>query len=62
MRSLRSQLAKAHQESQTAQRDFSQVEARMRRIDAALNEANSKLEAVMDIERNIGTAGKETFP
>jgi hypothetical protein len=62
MRSLRSQLAKAHQESQTAQRDRSQVEARMRRIDAALNEANEKLEAVMDIERNIGPAGKETFP
>jgi hypothetical protein len=62
MQSLRSQLAKAHQESQTAQRDRSQVEARMRRIDAALNEANAKLEAVMDIERNIGSAGKETFP
>ena len=62
MRSLRSQLAKAHQESQTAQRDRSEVEARMRRIDAALNEANAKLEAVMNIERNITPAGKETFP
>jgi hypothetical protein len=62
MRSLRSQLAKAHQESQSAQRDRSEVEARMRHINAALNEANAKLEAVMDIERNIGPAGKETFP
>jgi hypothetical protein len=62
MHSLRSQLAKAHQESQTAQRDRSEVEARMRHIDAALNEANAKLEAVMNIERDIETAGKETFP
>lgn len=62
MRSLRSQLARAHQESQTAQRDRSEVEARMRRIDAALTEANAKLEAVMDIERNIAPPGKETFP
>lgn len=62
LRSLRSQLAKAHQESQSAQRDRSEVEARMRRIDAALTEANAKLEAVMDIERNITPPGKETFP
>ena len=62
MKSLRSQLAKAHQENQTAQRDRSEVEARMRRIDAALTEANAKLEAVMNIERNIEPAGKETFP
>jgi DNA repair exonuclease SbcCD ATPase subunit len=62
MHSLRSQLAKAHQESQTAQRDRSEVEARMRHIDAALNEANAKLEAVMNIERDIEPAGKETFP
>ena len=34
----------------------------MRRIDAALTEANAKLEAVMDIERNIAPPGKETFP
>lgn len=62
MRSLRSQLARAHQESQSAQRDRSEVEARMRRIDAALTEANAKLEAVMNIERDIGPPGKETFP
>ncbi len=62
MQSLRSQLAKAHQESQNAQRVRSEAEARMRRIDAALAEANAKLEAVMNIERNIGPAGKETFP
>lgn len=62
MRSLRAQLAKAHQESQTAQRDRSEAEARMRRIDAALTEANAKLEAVMNIERNITPPGKETFP
>ncbi|NIM74294.1 MAG: hypothetical protein GWN98_08560 [Gammaproteobacteria bacterium] len=62
MRSLRAQLAKAHQENQSAQRDRSEVEARMRRIDAALTEANAKLEAVMDIERNITSPGKETFP
>lgn len=62
LQSLRSQLAKAHQASQTAQRDRSAAEARMRRIDAALAEANAKLEAVMKIERNIGPTGKETFP
>ena len=62
LRSLRSQLARAHQESQTAQRDRTEAEARMRRIDAALAEANAKLEAVLKIERNIGPTGKETFP
>lgn len=62
LRSLRAQLAKAHQESQTAQRDRSEAEARVRRIDAALAEANAKLEAVLKIERNIGPTGKETFP
>jgi uncharacterized protein YceK len=62
LRSLRSQLAKAHQASQTANRDRTEAEARMRRIDAALSEANAKLEAVMKIERNIGPTGKETFP
>ena len=62
LRSLRSQLAKAHQSSQTAQRDRTEAQARMRRIDAALVEANAKLEAVMNIERNIGPTGKETFP
>jgi len=62
LQSLRSQLARAHQASQTAQRDRSEAEARMRRIDAALAEANAKLEAVMKIERNIGPTGKETFP
>ena len=62
LRSLRSQLAKAHQSSQTAQRDRTEAQTRMRRIDAALAEANAKLEAVLDIERNIGPAGKETFP
>lgn len=62
LRSLRSQLAKAHQASQTAQRDRTEAQARMRRIDAALTEANAKLEAVMDIERSIGPTGKETFP
>lgn len=59
---LKSQLARAHQENQTAQRDRSEAVARMRRIDAALSEANAKLEAVMDIERNIQPTGKETFP
>lgn len=62
LRSLRSQLAKAHQASQTANRDRSEAEARMRRVDAALAEANAKLEAVMKIERKIGPIGKETFP
>lgn len=59
---LKSQLARAHQENQTAQRDRSEAVARLRRIDAALAEANAKLEAVMDIERSVGPAGKETFP
>ena len=62
LHSLRAQLAKAHQESQTAQRDRTEAVARMRRIDAALAEANAKLEAVLKIERNIGPTGKETFP
>ena len=62
MQSLRSQLARAHQESQTAQRIRNEAEARMRRIDAALAEANAKLEAVMNIEREVGPQGKETFP
>lgn len=62
LRSLRSQLAKAHQANQSAQRDRTEAETRMRRIDAALAEANAKLEAVMKIERNIGPTGKETFP
>ncbi|GMQ96260.1 MAG: hypothetical protein BMS9Abin14_793 [Gammaproteobacteria bacterium] len=62
LQSLRSQLAKAHQASQTAQRDRTEAEARIRSIDAALAEANAKLEAVMNIERNIGPTGKETFP
>jgi hypothetical protein len=62
LRSLRSQLAKAYQASQTAQRDRTEAEARVRRIDAALEEANAKLEAVLNIERNIGPTGKETFP
>ena len=62
LRSLRSQLAKAHQASQTAQRDRTEAQTRIRRIDAALAEANAKLEAVMNIERNIGPTGKETFP
>jgi len=62
MQSLRSQLAKAHRESQTAQRIRNETEARMRRIDAALAEANAKLEAVMNIEREVGPQGKETFP
>ena len=62
LRSLRSQLAKAHQASQTAHRDRTEAQARMRRIDAALSEANAKLEAVMNIERDIGPTGKETFP
>jgi hypothetical protein len=62
LRSLRSQLAKAHQANQTAQRDRTEVEARMRRIDAALAEANAKLEAVMNIEQTIGPTGKENFP
>jgi hypothetical protein len=62
LRSLRSQLAKAHQSSQTAQRDRTEAQARMRGIGAALAEANAKLEAVMNIERNIGPTGKETFP
>ncbi len=62
LQSLRSQLAKAHQSSQTAQRDRTEAQTRMRRIDAALAEANAKLEAVMNIERKIGPTGKETFP
>jgi hypothetical protein len=62
LQSLRSQLAKAHQSSQTAQRDRTEAQARVRRIDAALAEVNAKLEAVMNIERNIGPTGKETFP
>ena len=62
LRSLRSQLAKAHQANQTANRDRAETQARLRRIDAALNEANGKLEAVMNIERDIGPTGKETFP
>ena len=62
LQSLRSQLAKAHQSSQTAQRDRTEAQTRMRRIDAALAEANAKLEAVMNIERNIRPTGKETFP
>lgn len=62
LKSLRSQLAKAHQANQSAQRDRTEAEMRMRRIDAALAEANAKLEAVMKIERNIGPTGKETFP
>ncbi len=62
LRSLRSQLAKAHQSSQTAQRDRTEAQLRIRRIDAALAEANAKLEAVMNIEQNIGPTGKETFP
>jgi hypothetical protein len=62
LKSLRSQLAKAHQANQSAQRDRTEAETRMRRIDAALAEANAKLEAVMKIERNIGPTGKETFP
>lgn len=62
LQSLRSQLAKAHQSSQTAQRDRTEVQTRMRSIDAALAEANAKLEAVMNIEQNIGPTGKETFP
>ena len=60
--SLRSQLAKAHQESQSAQRDRTQAVARLRGIEAELAEANAKLEAVLKIERNIGPTGKETFP
>ena len=62
LRSLRSQLAKAHQENQTAQRNRTEAEAHVRRIDADLAEANAKLEAVMNIERKIGPTGKETFP
>ncbi|GMQ75923.1 MAG: hypothetical protein BMS9Abin01_1184 [Gammaproteobacteria bacterium] len=62
LQSLRSQLAKAHQASQTAQRDRTEAEARIRSIDAALAEANAKLEAVMNIERKIGPTGRETFP
>ncbi len=62
LQSLRTQLAKAHQSNQTAQRDRTEAEARIRRIDAALAEANAKLEAVMNIERTIGPTGKETFP
>lgn len=62
LQSLRSQLAKAHQESQSAHRVRYETEARMRRIDAALSEANAKLEAVMNIEHKIGATGKETFP
>ena len=62
LQSLRSQLARAHQENQTAQRDRTEAEARIRSIDAALAEANAKLEAVMNIERSIGPTGKETFP
>jgi hypothetical protein len=62
LRSLRSQLAKAYQANQTAQRDRTEAEVRMRQIDAALAEANAKLEAVLRIERNIGPTGKETFP
>lgn len=62
LQSLRSQLARAHQANQTAQRDRAETEARMRSIDAALAEANAKLEAVMNIERNIRPTGKETFP
>lgn len=60
--SLRSQLAKAHQESQSAQRDRTQAVARLRGIEAELAEANAKLDAVLKIERNIGPTGKETFP
>jgi hypothetical protein len=62
LRSLRSQLAKAHQANQTAHRDRAQTQARIRRIDAELSEANAKLEAVMNIEHDIGPTGKETFP
>ncbi len=62
LQSLRSQLAKAHQESQTAHRNRTEAESHIRRIDAALAEANAKLEAVMNIERKIGPTGKETFP
>lgn len=62
LRSLRSQLAKAHQANQTAHRDRADAQARLRRIDAALSEANAKLQAVMNIERDIRPTGKETFP
>jgi len=62
LRSLRSQLARAYQANQTAQRDRTEAKVRMRRIDAALAEANAKLEAVLKIERNIGPTGKGTFP
>ena len=62
LRSLRSQLAKVHQANQAAHRDRAEAQARVRRINAALSEANAKLEAVMNIERDIGPIGKETFP
>jgi hypothetical protein len=62
LESLRSELTRVHQEYQTAQRDRDQAKERIRRVDAALAEANAKLEAVMDIERDIGPLGKETFP
>jgi len=62
LRSLRSQLAKAYQTNQTAQRDRTEAEVHIRHIDAALAEANAKLKAVLIIERNIGPTGKETFP
>ena len=38
------------------------ADSQRRRIDAALAEANAKLEAVMNIEREVGPQGKETFP
>lgn len=62
VRSLRSQLARAYQANQTATRDRTEALTRVRRIEAELADANAKLQAVMNIERNIGPTGKETFP
>ncbi|MDX1430986.1 MAG: hypothetical protein R3286_00935 [Gammaproteobacteria bacterium] len=59
---LKREVAAARAAASTHQRDAAATERDLRRVEAALAEANAKLQAVMNIEKDIGPSGKGTFP
>jgi len=59
LRSLRKELSQAKDDYARARRDRAALEERVRRVDAALAEANAKLRAVTNIERSMAPMEKK---
>lgn len=59
---LNREIAAAREAARDSERSAKATERRLRSVEAALAEANAKLQAVMNIEKDIGPSGKGTFP